>query len=95
MFPDLADSFKEENEETTEEVDEDFEVIYLWDTLKDIFDIYSIARMYLQEYYGLDSTILLALIKEKSLLPSVVLPRIAYIHSGFVSIVSPISKDSE
>ena len=82
MFPDL--NFSDDEEETEdEEVDE---IFYLWETNKDIFDVYKILMGYLKgEFYEIDSTILLALINDKYLSVSDSLDRITYIHSGYVS----------
>lgn len=73
-----------EDEEEVEEKDEDV-YIYLWDINEPIYRLYQILRLYLKEYYLLDTAILLELIKQKDLDCVDVLEYIPYIHSGFVS----------
>jgi hypothetical protein len=55
-----------------------------------LFNIYKIIRNYLSEYYGIDSAVLLALIRDKELDVEETLYLIPFIHSGYLSIVVDI-----
>lgn len=67
----------------------------MWDTLADIFHIFKIVRYYLNEFYSMDSGILLALIKEKGCSPSHVLELMPYMMAAYLDVViTPTSQDS-
>lgn len=89
-FPEFKQALEDESyEEKDEEV-----VFYLWDTLKDIFDIFKIVRLYLNEYYIVDSGILLALINEKGCSPSYILERMPAMMASYLEVVvTPPSQD--
>jgi hypothetical protein len=61
----------------------------LWDSNAELFTVYGILRSYLNENYGLDSAVLLAIIKEKELPVIQTLTDIPYIHSGYLNVVLP------
>jgi len=64
--------------------------IYLWDNNKPLFDIYQIVRGYIiNEFYSLDSAVLLALITDNHLPITKSLKSISYIHSGYVAKILP------
>lgn len=82
-------------EDSDEEIEEDSTFFLFFDNLK-ILDIYQIARNYvINEYYSLDSTILISLIKDKYLNITETLEYIPYIHSGYLSIILPTQKSSD
>lgn len=69
-------------------VEESYTIFYVWDESKPLFDIYNIARSYvINEFYSLDSAILLALIKDMELPITESLNLIPYIHSGYLEII--------
>lgn len=74
-------------------MEEDIVIYYLWDCYKDIYDIFMIVRCYLNEYYGVDSGILISLIKDKNLDLSKSLGDMAHILSGYVGIISTRNDD--
>lgn len=80
-------------EEIEEEIQED--ITYLWTTNYPVFEIYQIAKNYMTEYYGLDSLILVELIREQSLPLTRMLFLIPFIHSGFLSIVVPKPEEKD
>jgi hypothetical protein len=82
-FPGLV--FDEVTLEDREDIEE---YIYLWESNTDIFDIYTIVKNYLHEYYVIDSLLLIELIKEKGLKVSDSLNSISYIHSSYVNVIS-------
>jgi hypothetical protein len=72
----------------SDDIEED-EIIYLylWESNKPIYDIYNILLNYvINEFYSLDSAILLALIADKELPITDTLRKIPYIHSGYLSV---------
>lgn len=91
-FPDFKD---EESEEEEEEDIEEEEIFYIFDTVKDLFDIYNICLSYVvNEFNSLDSTVLIALIKDKGLNITDSLSKIPYIHSGFLNIINSKAKSN-
>ena len=62
-------------------------MFYLWDTLKDIYEIFKIIRLYLNEYYIMDSSVLLALIQEKGCSPSHVLELMPHMMASYLDVV--------
>lgn len=87
-------SFEEEEESNIlEEVKE--ETFYLWDTLECTFKIYKIAINYLKEYYQLDTSILIELIKANSAPMEKVLHDIPYLHGSYVEVIKPPDKEIE
>lgn len=71
-----------------EEKKQDYEILHLWDKNKHIFDIYKIVRNYpINEFYSIDSAVLIALIKDKGYSVSECLELIPYAHSGYVEIL--------
>jgi hypothetical protein len=65
------------------------EVFYLWDTSECIFRIYKIVINYLKEYYQLDTSILIELIKANSAPMEKTLHDIPYLHSSYVEVMQP------
>lgn len=80
-----------ENEKAEEDEEEYF---YLWEGLEKLLEIYKICKNYLSEFYGLPENILLALVKEEGLPLKESLEKIPFIHSGFISVISPTEKES-
>ena len=64
-------------------------MLYIWDTNADVFNIYKIARQFMNELYILDSNILLALIKEKGCSIEQTLAKIPYMHQAYVEQITP------
>lgn len=82
-------------EDEEDEEENNITTIYLWWEHFTILDIYQIARSYvINEYYILDSTVLLALIKDKKVNISNTLEAISNIHYGYTSIILTSSKDN-
>jgi hypothetical protein len=77
----------EEDEIEEEEIEPIY--LFLWETNKPVYDLYLILRNYLTEFLSVDSAILLKLIEAKGLDLEQTLTDIPYIHSGYVSIISP------
>ena len=65
------------------------EVFYLWDTSECIFRIYKIAINYLKEYYQLDTSIIIELIKANSAPMEKTLHDLPYLHSSYVEVMQP------
>lgn len=85
-FPEFKD-VETEIDEVEEDTDE--EIFYIFETVKDIFDIYNITINYVvNEFNSLDSLVLVELIKDKKLAMTESLSNITYIHSGFLSVVN-------
>jgi hypothetical protein len=82
-------SFEEEEEEK-----EEIQTFYLfWENFNSL-DIYQIARSYvINEYYSLDSNVLLALIKDKRVKVTETLEAISYIHYGYLSVIIPTNSN--
>ncbi len=77
-------------DEDDEEDEEDIEILYLWDCLADLFDLYRICKNYItNEFYTIDSAIILAIINDKKLPVTQTLEYFPYIHSGYVSMILP------
>jgi len=74
-------------EEDVAEEENELEYFFLWDTKEKVFDIYKILRNYLSEYYGIDSAVLLALIKELDVPVTRTLHDIPFIHAGYLDII--------
>lgn len=85
-FPGLE--LEEEEENVKEVTEDDFEIFYLWDENDEIYQIFKIVSDYLLEYYVIDSTILIELIKDAKLPLRQSLTYIAYIRSGYRNILS-------
>lgn len=67
--------------------------LFLWEINNDIFETYKVVKHYLNEYYSIDSAILLAIIKDKGMSVTKTLSNIPYIHSGYISIISDKAED--
>jgi hypothetical protein len=71
-----------------DEIEEDIEInIFLFSDKQPIYEIYSVARLYLDENFVLNSAILLRLIDKKDLDIEQALMDIFYIHSGYVDVI--------
>ena len=89
---DLLSAFPglEAEEDIVEEnLDGSENTFYLWSTELDLFKVYKILRHYLTEGYVLDSSTLLALLKDTNLNLTKSLENIPYIHSGYVNVIAP------
>lgn len=74
--------------------EEDMEIcIFLFSDKENIYNIYLIARLYLDEHFGLDSAIILRLLDKYQIDIEEGLKDIHYIHSGYVSIIIEDMKD--
>lgn len=81
--------------EEADVVEEDEEVyFYLWDSLEEIVSVYRILTNYLSEYYALDTSVLLALVKDKCMPVERTLQLIPYIHSGYLDIIVDKAEDN-
>ena len=84
----FAEAFPGLYKNTEEVIEEDtIEVINLWYSSESIFRIYKIVRNYLNENYGIDSMILIELIKANKLDMEDMLFKIPYLHSGYISVL--------
>jgi hypothetical protein len=84
MFPDLDRPKKEEAEEV--------EILYieLWDTLKPLYDMYSILKDYFLADYLIDSALMLALINDsEELTITKTLSLVRYLHYSYIKIIQP------
>ena len=85
---DLSFAFPGLSVEQEEIEEEDTEIcIFLFADKEPIYQIYSIARLYLDENYSLDSAILLRLIDKKDLDIEQALLDIFLMHSGYVDVI--------
>jgi hypothetical protein len=74
--------------------EEDMEIcIFLFSDKIEIYNIYLIARLYLDENFGLDSAIVLRLLDKKNIDIEEGLRDIFYIHSGYVGVIIQDMKD--
>jgi hypothetical protein len=78
----LECEFDEDEEEIEQEI-----CFYLWEKNQQIYDLFAIVRNYLNEFYGIDSAILLALVKDLGLPVVETLEIIPFIHSGYLTII--------
>lgn len=62
-------------------------ISYIWEDYYYCWEIYSTLRNYLTENYGVDTMLLLKMIEARGLELEKTLNLIAYIHSGFLSVV--------
>lgn len=76
-----------EEEEEKEETEEDYELVFLWDSNKVLYDIFRLIANFLGENYEIDSSLLIELIKEEGLKFKSTLQDISYIHSGYSNIL--------
>lgn len=81
-------------EETIEEIRDEEVYFYLWDTLEDIVSVYRTLTNYLSEYYAIDTSVLLALVKDKCMSVEKTLQLIPYIHSGYLDIIVDKAEDN-
>jgi len=89
-FPDMDFSDEEDIIEDEEDI-----IFYIWDCNKTIYDIYCVLLNYMTgEFYTIDSSILLALIKDKYLPITDTLRRIPYIHNAYISSLLPVRSDT-
>lgn len=80
--------FADDIDELPEEVIAEQEsVLYIWDSLEPIFNLYKILRNYHSKDYEINSNILIELIKTSSIDMHMGLEYIPYIHSGYTSII--------
>lgn len=77
------------DEPETPKVSEDNEVLYIWDTLLDLFHVYQTVRGYTTESNVLDPTILTEVLKEEKLRLVDALADIRVIHHSYLSVVNP------
>ncbi len=68
-------------------VEEEPKVVYLWDTSLKLYEIHCILRKYLNEYYSLDTAVLLRLIDAKHMDVEDTLFKLPYLHSGYTEIL--------
>ena len=88
-FPGLDLTDDEEEEETDKPVaEEGYEIFYLWDISEVLFNIYKTVSYYLLEHHAIDSAVAIALVKDTDLPLKDALTHLAYIHSGYRSILS-------
>lgn len=82
--------------EDEEEDEEDAVYFHLFDTNKDIYDIYKVARNFRVEY-TLCENILLRLIEEKGLVFSDALQKVAFLDGAYLDMVieKPIVNDKD
>lgn len=81
-------------EETIEETRDEEVYFYLWDTLEDIVSVYRTLTNYLSEYYAIDTSVLLALVRDKCMPVEKTLQLIPYIHSGYLDIIVDKAEDN-
>lgn len=80
--------------EEEDEVEEDTEVcIFLFSDKKDIYEIYNIARLYLDENLSLSPALILRLLDKRTIDIEMGLKDVFYIHSGYVSVILQDMKD--
>lgn len=84
LFPSDGTTIVESREEEDEEV-----FFFLWDINSDVWEIYKILRLYLDEKYNMNSGILLELIKAKNADSLYVLASIPFLHNSFVETILP------
>ncbi|MCK9622887.1 MAG: hypothetical protein M0R47_20420 [Methylobacter sp.] len=72
--------------------EDEIEVFYLFENNGKLFEIYKIAKDYLNEVYLLPENILLELLKEEKLPLKESLSKIPFIHSGFLNVIVPPSE---
>ena len=66
--------------------------VYLWETSFKLYEIHRILRNYMNEYYSLDTAILLRLIDAKHMDVEDTLFKLPYLHSGYTEILIEHSK---
>lgn len=69
-------------------------VIELWDSNRDIFEIYRLLQNFFGEYYTLSDILLIKLVEKRNMDIEEALYYIPYIHSTYVQIVLPTSTTS-
>ena len=68
--------------------------IEIWETNKDIFEIYRILQHYFKEYYTIDTYLLNKLVIKRDLDLEEVLLYIPYIHATYVDKVMPTTEEA-
>lgn len=91
LYPDLVIE-----EDVVEDIAENLEtqIFYLWENHRDIYNIFMVIRLYLDEYNGVDSGILIPLLQEKALPLQSNLLNLAYILNGYISVITPRASDN-
>lgn len=77
------------DEPETPSVEEEHVVLYVWDTLLAIVNIYQTLRGYTTESGSLDPTILTEVLKEEKLKLLDALADISVIHNSYLSVINP------
>jgi hypothetical protein len=79
-----------EDEDNDTVLGEAVETIYLWEEHLNLLDFYQIAQSYpINEFYSLNSQVLVSLIQEAGLSIRESLSNISSIHSGYLSVILP------
>jgi hypothetical protein len=89
QFPGMV--FAEDEEE---DIEEEEEVFYLWDSLNYLFELYKILKNYNSANYEINSAVMLKLIDVDNLPVKQTIEYIPYIHSGYIKTIQPRTTDN-